>query len=179
MSLTQIFYSMFQLFLSVIIAVFVIFISYRIFIRANTDFDEEEEIKKGNIAVAILLAVILISSAMITRKGLYPIFNMLRVYFTVPIGQNLTSWQIPFFALAYFAAIFGLSVTAISFSLRLYGRLTTKINEGKELLKGNIAAGIVLSAVVIIVAMYVGDGIAVFARALIPQFFIGRMQVLP
>ncbi|MBI4370317.1 MAG: DUF350 domain-containing protein [Elusimicrobia bacterium] len=175
---TRLLISVFELAASVIIAVFVIFVSYRIFIRANTDFDEEEEIKKGNVAVGILLAAIMVASAMIIQKGLYPIMSMIRIYLTSPVNQTFTQWQVPVFALAHFMMVFGLAVGTISFSLRLYGRLTRHVQEGKELQKGNPAVGMVLGAVVIIVAMYVGDGIGSLAKALVPQPSIGRIQIL-
>ena len=57
--LTRLLISIFELTTSVVIAVFVIFVSYRIFILANTDFDEEDELKKGNVAVGILLSAIM------------------------------------------------------------------------------------------------------------------------
>ena len=174
---TRLLISIFELTTSVVIAVFVIFVTYRIFIRANTDFDEEEEIKKGNVAVGILLSAIMVASAMIIQKGLYPVMSMIRIYLTSPVSQTLSQWQLPVFALAHFVMVFGLAVGTISFSLRLYGKLTRNVQEGKELKKGNPAVGLVLGAVVIIVAMYVGDGIGSLAKALVPQPSIGRIQV--
>ncbi|MBI4668902.1 MAG: DUF350 domain-containing protein [Elusimicrobia bacterium] len=164
--------------IQVILAVMAVYVSYRIFNKANTDFDQEEELKKGNVAVGILLASIMASSALIIQKGLYPVISLMKIYFTSPATQTLTQWQLPFFALAHLIMVFALTVATISFSLRLYGKLTRNIQEGKELYKGNVAVGIVLAAVVLIVSLYVGDAIGSFAKALIPQPSIGKIQIL-
>ncbi|MBI2069052.1 MAG: DUF350 domain-containing protein [Elusimicrobia bacterium] len=178
MFLTRLTISLVEFVVQVILAVLSVYVSYTIFNRANTDFNQEEELKKGNIAVAVLLASIMVSSGMIIQKGLYPIMSLLKIYFTSPGRQTMAQWQLPLFALAHFVMVFTLTVLTISFALRLYGRLTVKIQEGKELERGNAAVGIVLAGVVFIVSLYVGEGIGNLTKTLIPQPSIGKIQIL-
>ncbi|MBI4062990.1 MAG: DUF350 domain-containing protein [Elusimicrobia bacterium] len=167
-----------ELFLSIIISVLVVYVSYRVFNKANTDFDQEEELKKNNMAVGLLLAAIMVSSGTIIQKGLYPILSLIHIYFTAPAKQSLSEWQLLAFSLVHFILVFALAVLTISLALRLYGKLTTKIQEGKELEKGNVAVAIVLSAVVITVSLYVGGAIGSLSKSLIPQPSIGKIHIL-
>ena len=176
--MTRFLVSFLEFFLSVLISVLAVFVSYRVFSKANPDFDQEEEIKKGNVAVGILLAAIMYAAGTMVQKGLFPVLNLVKFYLYAPSRQTLTQWQLPLLALGHFVMVFGLTVATISFSLRLYGRLTSTIEEGKELLKGNVAVGVVLASVVLMVSIYVGDGIGSLARALLPQVTLGKIQVL-
>ncbi|MDP2866526.1 MAG: DUF350 domain-containing protein, partial [Elusimicrobiota bacterium] len=62
---TRLIVSVFEFFLAVVMSGFIISLTYRVFIKANPDFDMEEEIKKGNAAVGTLVAAILFSASMI------------------------------------------------------------------------------------------------------------------
>ncbi|MBI4424294.1 MAG: hypothetical protein HY554_11230, partial [Elusimicrobia bacterium] len=68
---------------------------------------------------------------------------------------------------------------AMSFSLRVFGRLTRSyMKAGKELEKGNVAVGLLLAGVVFIVGMYIGDGVEALAKALVPQPGFGSVRVM-
>mgnify|MGYP001578013269 CR=1 FL=1 len=178
MSLTRVVFGLFEFLISLVITVLVVYLSYTIFSRANPDYDEEDELNKGNVAVAILLTAIMVSSAIIIQKGLFPIMTLLRMYFTSPMKESIGQWQMMGYALAHFVMVFALSVFSISLALRLFGKLTRKIKEGRELKKGNVAVGIVLAGVVLIVSAYVGDSINSLAKSLIPEPSIGKIRIL-
>ncbi|MBI4051194.1 MAG: DUF350 domain-containing protein [Elusimicrobia bacterium] len=152
--------------------------TYRAFIITNTDFDGEEEIKKGNVAVAVLVGGILLASSLIIQKGLYPVVSLFRLYLTVPIQQSLESWQFILLALAHVLMVFVVAILTISFSLRLFGKMTTKMKEGVELYKGNVAVGILLASVVLVVAMYISEGVSSLSKSLLPQPSIGKIQIM-
>lgn len=178
MFLTKLLISVFEFVALVAIAALSAFVNYRVFVKANPDFDQEEEIKKGNVAVGILVAAIMAGASIIIHEGLTPILTLIRLYFTAPSRQTITQWQLPVFALGHFLMVFVLTVFTISFSLRLFGKLTTKIQEGKELHRGNVAVGVVLASFILIVSFYVSGGVGSLARTLIPQPAIGKIQVL-
>ena len=75
-----------------------------------------------------------------------------------------------------------IAVLTISVTLRLFGRLSRRLNPelhmGKQLERGNIAVGILLSAVVFIASMYVGDGVSAVTKALVPQPEIGTIRIM-
>lgn len=174
----RIIFSLFEFLISLAITVVVVYLTYKLFSKANPDYDEEDELKKGNIAVAVLLAAIMLGAATIIQKGLFPIMTLLRLYFTGVMKETINQWQMLAYAVSQFVMVFALSIFSISFALRFFGKLTRNIKEGPELKKGNIAVGIVLAGVVLIVSTYVGDSIGSLAKSLIPEPSLGKIRVL-
>lgn len=167
-----------KLAISVVLAVGVVFVTYKVFIRANTDFDETLEIRKGNVAVGILVAALLVASANIIYQGLAPLLNLLAVRLASS-EPGLPAWKLALFGAGHLALAFSLSVVAMSFSLRLFGRLTRPgMRAGVELERGNVAVGILLAGVVFVVGLYIGEGVNALSKALIPQASMGRVQVM-
>ncbi|MDO8534266.1 MAG: hypothetical protein Q7S17_05935, partial [Xanthobacteraceae bacterium] len=78
---------------------------------------------------------------------------------------------------AHLAISMALAVVSISATLRLFGHLERRFDAGKELQAGNIAVGLLLSAVVLITSMYVRAGMSALSKAMTPQPSIGRVQV--
>ena len=168
-----------KLVLTALVAVLVVFVTYRVFIKANTDFDEELEIKKGNVAVGILVTALLVGSANIIQQALTPVMNLLVMNLNTPQANTLSHWKLAGYALGHLGMAFICSVIAMSFSLRVFGRLTRNyMRAGQELHKGNVAVGLLLAGVVFVVGMYIGDGIQALSKALIPQASYGRVQIM-
>ena len=178
MFLIRVFVSIFEFLLAVVMSGVVIYVTYRVFIRANPDFDMEDEIKKGNIATGLLVGTILVCASVFLQKGMESVVGMFRLYMTAPDSAPLTLWQMILLAVGHLALSMFLAVVTISVTLRLFGRFTRRMQEGKELQKGNIAVGILLSSVVIVATLYVAGGVGALSKALVPQPSIGRIQVL-
>ena len=178
MSGAHVLLSVFEFAFTVVLSVLVVYVNYQIFNRANPDYDEEEEIKKGNMGVAILSAAILFASALIIKNAIFPVVSLVRLYLTSPMSDSLTKAQLALYAVSHLVMAFVVSVLTISFTLRMFGRLTKNIEEGKELRKGNPAVGVMLASVVLIVALFVSEGVSSLSKALIPQPSIGRVKVL-
>ncbi|HAM35913.1 MAG TPA: hypothetical protein DEB40_08240 [Elusimicrobia bacterium] len=178
MFLMRLFVSLFEFLLAVVMSGCVIYVTYRIFIRANPDFNMEDEIKKGNIATGLLVGTILICASNFLQKGMSSVVSMFRLYITAPAQCPLPFYQMVLLGTAHLAFSMFLAVLTISITLRLFGRLTSHMQEGRELQKGNVAVGILLSSVVIVATLYVSEGVSSLSKALVPQPSIGRIQVL-
>jgi uncharacterized membrane protein YjfL (UPF0719 family) len=151
-------------------------VNYRLFIATNPDYNAEAEMKKNNLGVAILLAALLISAGIIVREGVYPVVNLVRLYFTSPVTY-VNGWQLVLLIVGHLGLVFVIAVYTISLSLRFWGRLTPDINEGEELKKGNTAVGIVLAGVVAVMALFISDGVSRLTKSLIPQPSIGHLEI--
>ena len=169
-----------ELLVTVAMAVLVVYATLRALIRANTDFDEDKEILKGNLAVGILVGALLLSSANIMHQAFKPVADAVHMTLTSPLAEGSRQWRLGLYALGNLALAFVIVLGTLSFSLRLFGRLsrTKDTRPGKELEKGNLAIGVLLSSVVIIVSLFVGEGVKSLSKALIPKPAIGRMQVM-
>lgn len=164
--------------LMVVMSGFVIYITYRVFIKANPDFDMERKIKEGNVAVGLLVGTILFCASNILMAGADSSIQMMRMHMLAPTEDGPGLLKLAGLILAHLTVSMLLAVFSISVTLRLFGRLTAHMQEGKELEKGNVAVGILLSSVVLVSSMYIKDGVAALSKALTPQPSIGRIEVL-
>lgn len=177
MQSTRVIVSFFDFFLMVVMSALVIALTYRIFVKANPDFDMGAEIKKGNVATGILVAVIMLSASHILMAGTESSVSMFRMHMLAPSEENVGMGTIAGLILAHLSVSMTLAVISISVTLRMFGRLTREMQCGKELQKGNVAVGVLLSGVVLISAMYVREGVSALSKALTPQPSIGRIQI--
>jgi uncharacterized membrane protein YjfL (UPF0719 family) len=181
MFLTQVTRGLFEFVLMVVMSGAVIWVTYEMFVAANPDFHMGEEIKKGNVSVGTLMAAILFSASMILKQGLESVVTIFRVYLTTPTESGFSLWQLLLMAMGHLVIAMVLALITISVTLRLFGRLARRFNDvapGKELQRGNVAMGILLSSVVLISAMYVGEGVSALSKSMIPQPKIGHIQIM-
>lgn len=182
MFLIQLMVSLFELMLMVVMSGVIIYAIYRIFIKANRDFDMEEEIAKGNIAVGILVATIMTSAALLLEKGLGASVSMFKLSLTAPDEIAIPLWQTGLLTLSHLALTLAIALFTVSATLRLFGRLARNINPqmklGEHLKNGNVAVGILLAAVVFIATHYVGEGVSSLTKALVPQPKIGKIEIM-
>jgi hypothetical protein len=120
----------------------------------------------------------MLAAGLIIQRGIYPVVSLVRLYVTSPLEQTLAPWQLLVYAAAHLIMSFVLAVVTISGTLRFWGRMTVNIQEGKELQKGNVAIGILLASVVIVVSLFIGEGVSSLSKSLIPQPSIGRVKVM-
>ena len=57
-------------------------------------------------------------------------------------------------------------------------KLKPEFRVGEQLQQGNLAVGMLLSAVVFIATLYVGEGVSALTKALVPQPKIGTIQIM-
>jgi uncharacterized membrane protein YjfL (UPF0719 family) len=175
---TRLIVSLFHFVLMVLMSGFVIYWTYRTFIRANPDFDMEAEITKGNVAVGALVGTILYCASQILMAGTDSSIQMIRMHMLAPTEANASVLMLLARMGGHLAVSMGLAVVSISMTLRLFGRLTRKMHAGKELQKGNLAVGILLSSVVLVSSIYIKDGVSGLMKALTPQPSYGQISVV-
>lgn len=176
---TRLLVSVFEFMLSVVMSGLIIVLTYRVFIKANPDFNMEESIKKGNAAVGALVAAILFAASMILQKGMGSVVSMFRLYVSAPGENNLSLGKLALLSTAHLGLSMLLAVITISVTLRLFGKLVrSHYRPGQEIEKGNLAVGLVLASVVLVAAMYVGEGVSAISSALVPQPSIGQIEIM-
>ena len=177
MNYTSILLALFEFVLTGSLALLVVYMTYRLFAVTSPDYDPEVELKKGNLGAGILLAALIVSAGLIVREGIYPTINLVRLYFTSP-DSYLTGPQVLALAFGHLGLVFVVAVYSMSWSLRFWGRLTTRIDEGEELKRGNAAVGIVLAGVVAVMAIFMSDAISRLTKAMIPQPSLGHVEIM-
>lgn len=175
-----VFVSFLELILTVVMAVLVVYVTLRAMIRTNTDFDSDREILKGNVAVGLLVAALLLASANIMHQAFKPVADTVHLYLTSPLIEKTQHWKLFMYALGNLVLAYLIVVGTLSISLRLFGKLakTKNTRPGLELKRGNIAIGVILSSFVLIVSLFVGEGVSALSKALVPQPDVGHMEIM-
>ncbi|MFA6029960.1 MAG: DUF350 domain-containing protein [Elusimicrobiota bacterium] len=180
MPLLSVLASLLEFLVTSLLAVVVVYLTLRALIRTNTDFDEDDQLLRGNVAVGLLVAALLLGSASMMHKAFEPAADLLRSWFSSAQARQFGILKLALYTLGDLALSFGVTVMTMSLSLRLFGRLTRteKMRAGAELEKGNLAVGILLASVVFIVALFVGDGLAAVSKAVLPAPRAGMLRIM-
>ena len=153
-----------QLVLGLVLAMGSVYLGLRMFDKLTEGTDELAELKKGNVAVAILLGAIIFSIANIIEGGvssltqtLVPGLSPMQVFAALIIGVvNLVVGVV-------------LAVFSIYIAVNVLDRITVGIDEFRELKKGNVAVAIMMAAVLLAVSVVIWGAVVSMATALSPQ----------
>lgn len=151
--------------ISAIFAFIFLWVSVIIFMLLTSKIDEMQEIKKNNIAISILIAVLMLSLAIII---LNPLKTLLKGFVSAPIISDVMKEPIINGKVVFLGLIeLGISIIAAIFiffyGFKLYDFLTKKIDEVTELKSNNIAVSIQISSFIFSIMILV-------KAALVPSF---------
>jgi uncharacterized membrane protein YjfL (UPF0719 family) len=146
-------FALLRLVLAIVFAILGLYIASWVLGRLTKAIDEWEEIEKGNYAVAIYMAGIFISVAIIIGPGVIGLFRTF----------DLIGIVVGFVQLVLALA---LAVVMQYVGLWVFGKLTKELDEWAQLKKGNAAVGIVMAAIVIAISTIVSQGVASIIAAI-------------
>jgi uncharacterized membrane protein YjfL (UPF0719 family) len=152
-----------QLIIGLGLAMGAIYMGIRLLDKLTKGIEEEEELKKGNVAVACLMLGVVIAIALVISGGVAGLTKNLT---TIEKGATVVDYLIAIgggVAQVIFGIIF--AVVAIYLAFRIWDRITTRIEEVDELKKGNVAIGIIMAGVIIAVAIVIRAGVSGLAEA--------------
>ena len=153
MGLASIGLAFLRLVLSISFAVIGLYIASWVLGKLTKEISEWEEISKGNQAVAIYMAGIFLSVAIIMGPGILGLFRTMEI-----VGITLGFVQLIFaLVLAVVAQYIGLSVLS---------KLIKGVDAWEELKNGNIAVAIVMAATVVAVGTIVAFGVQSIIEAI-------------
>ena len=143
-----------QVFLGILLSILTVYLSLRFFDQMTDDIDEIAELKKGNVAVAIMLLSLIMSIGLIVKQGIQQFDDIL-----------LRGVSMPFFIVAFIMAIVQIVVVVIIAVLSMYvaiklvDSMTVGLDELKEIKRGNVAVALEIAAVIFVVAFIVSGAI--------------------
>jgi len=132
--------------LTVVVAGLVAYLSVWLFERITRDIDESAELRRGNLAVGIVMGAIVIAVGLIMRPALQ---NPL---IAADVGRARPLYELLVNAVGVLVALF-LAVVAMGGAVWLFTRLTKDLDEWTELAQGNQAVALLLAGVVLAVAL--------------------------
>ncbi len=145
-----------RLVLAIVFAVAAQYLAIKIFDKMTSKIDEMEELRKGNLAVGIVLGSVILSVATIISGGVANLvpenLALINADFWAKMGWGIVSLSL--------AIVF--AVIAQYIALKVFDSMTEGIDEQKELKKGNLAIAVLLGAVIFATAIVVQAGIPKF-----------------
>jgi len=160
MDIVTAFVGLIQLIIAILLAVVALYIGYSTFSKITKGIDEIQELKKGNVAVGIIIAAIFFAIAIVIQSGVAGI--------SVGITNALAGdwWSL---IAAFIQLILGiiLAIATIYLALNILDRLTKGINEFEELKKGNVAVALMMAGVIVATAVIIQSGVIGITSALI------------
>jgi uncharacterized membrane protein YjfL (UPF0719 family) len=157
-----------QLILSLLVGITFIYAGFKFFHKRIKQINEIEELKKNNIAVAILNASIILSLVIMVKNAIEPAITVFSLTLRNPdatINSFLQTALIMFIQIILAGLI---SYIAIYLAINLYTHLTKDIDEIAEIKNNNIAISIVLGVVIVAISFLMQQGIKSILDALIP-----------
>ena len=136
--------SLFVLLVGLGISAYAVYASMRLFDKLTSRIDEWKELKKGNLAVALLFASVILSLSLLMENPLRLSLSILApgTTFLLLLASILVALLMILISLV-------LSILTLFTSVRLVDFFTKDIDEMEELKKGNIAVSLVLSSALI------------------------------
>jgi len=160
MDIVTAFVGLIQLLIAILLAVVALYIGYSVFSKITKGIDEIQELKKGNVAVGIIIASIFFAIAIVIQSGVAGI--------AIGITNALSGDWYSLLA-AFIQLILGilLAVATIYLALNILDRLTKGIDEFDELKKGNVAVALMMAGVIVATAVIIQSGVAGITSALV------------
>ena len=153
-----------QLVISLAFAMGSVYLGLKLFDKLTENIDEIAELKKGNVAVAILLGAIIFSIANVVEGGVTALMSSMTPGLSVPVMAAAFVIGIANLLISLILAVF-----TIYIALSILDKITVGIDEFKELKKGNVAVAIIMAAVLFAVSFVIRGAVTSMATSLSPQ----------
>lgn len=150
-----------QLVIGLLLALLSAYVGIKAFDKMTRGISEMKELKKGNIAVGILMGAMVISIANVLQHGVIALDASI-----IP-GMGTAALLVAF-GVGIVNLLIGIivAVAAIYLALYLLNRITPEYDEWKEIANGNVAVAILMSAVLFAVSFVVQTGVSAITRVL-------------
>jgi len=161
----QLFLSILYLLISLVLALLITFSTTRLFIRA---IRRKYQITLQNVSFAILLAAVIFSVGYIISGVLEPFFKMIDTVRLMEKSAIDTFFSIVKYGIIFVAVGFVVSFLVVLLGMYLFNLINTEINELQEISQNNIAVGILVGVIIIVITLFVKGSIIFLLENLIP-----------
>ena len=160
--IAAVFLSGVQLVLAVVLSALAAYLGAWVFNRSTPGLDEWAELRKGNPAVGIVMAAVIVGVAIILRPALQVVTLQLDTSATLEV-----MWRLGTQATLVVVGLF-LSLGIIAFALWLFTHLTGELDEWAEIGKGKVGVAAMLAGVVLATALLSGTALDSILKLIFP-----------
>ena len=155
-ALTKLAISIIQVVVSLGFAMLAVYSGIRIFDKFTKNIDEMAELKRGNVAVGIMLAGVILAFATVIAGGVRSLTNVVLSVGSTTIAALLVGLL---GGLINLLIALGLASAAIFIAMSIFNKLTKEFDEQAEIARGNVAVAILLAAILVAVATVISSGV--------------------
>jgi uncharacterized membrane protein YjfL (UPF0719 family) len=161
---------------SVLAAVVVVFVLYRLNTLLTSRARQLELLRGGHHAIAVALGAIVLCQAFLMRHAVFPVMAVVRDLFLTPVTARAAALVLAQSAL-FFVVVAGLSWGSVAGGAWLFTHLTGELPEQEEILNDNVAVAILFAFVLMAITAIVNEGIEDLSRSLIPYARHGVLRL--
>lgn len=153
-----------QLVVGLALSIGSIYLGIKMFDKMTKDVDEWKELKKGNVAIGLVLATVVFAVASVVGAGVGNLTSGVQAAVGLPAVLIAILVGVLNIVISIAAAI-------ISIGLAIYvlDKITTEIDEQKELAKGNVAVAVLVCGVILAVSNVILSSVPVITKILDPN----------
>ncbi|QDE92527.1 hypothetical protein BHS06_28095 [Myxococcus xanthus] len=127
-----------------------------------------EELRQGNVAACLVHAASLVSLGLLVQHAVQATSDALDLTVQNPPLHLLVVGRLVAVAVLHVGLSLGVGVTVLGTGVLLFDRMTPGIDELAEVRKGNVAAALILSAILLVLALLTAPGLQAALNGLIP-----------
>lgn len=152
-----------QVLVSLGFAMSAVYAGLRIFDKFTKGIDEMAELKRGNVAIGVLLGAVILAYATVIAGGVGSLTNVVLSVGNAPL-KSVIAGLVGGIVNLLIALV--LASAAIYLALNIFGKITKGIDEEAELKRGNLALAFLLAAILIAVSTVIAAGVASVGAAI-------------
>jgi uncharacterized membrane protein YjfL (UPF0719 family) len=157
-----------QVAISLLIAIFLIFTASKIFRSMISGINETEELKKNNVAVAILNGSIVLALILVIKKSIESAITIFANTLRNPDAVISSYLESALIMLGHILLGGIIGFTSIYAALQIFIWLTKDLDELKEIKENNTSVGIFLGIIIVSMALLLQQGVDTILNSLIP-----------
>lgn len=163
---THFFLSIIYLAISLVLGLLVTFITSRLFTRF---IRRKYQITPNNTSFAFLLAAVIFSVGYIISGVLDPIYKMINVIRLIDTDTASMFFDVLKYGIVFIVIGYIVAFLIIILAMYLFNLINTEIDELEEISKDNVAVGILVGTIIIVITLFVKTSIIFFLENLIPH----------
>lgn len=177
MSFQQIIFGLLEFLIAILISFVLVFGSYRILLVLTKRIDEEQQLKKKNKSVGLVLGSILLGETLVVKQALYPVMAVIQL-FVLGQQRSLGNFaKVLSYSLGYVVLAGLLAIICVLFCFWLFNRLTPRIDQYEEIKNDNMAVALLMALFIVGICLLMSAGVSALVRALIPFPEIGSIPL--
>lgn len=155
-----------QIGLSLLLGVLVLYVCMRILARLSS---RRFHIEHLNLAYCVLASGMLFAVGYLMQSLLQPAIDTIRMMYNKHDNIGMAIGMSALYLLMYFGIGAVVSIASVWSSFKAFTFLTTDIHEEEEIQKNNTGIALVIAVVMVVMALFMREGVDNLASALVPM----------